>query len=128
MSINLNQESQIENVMRTALSSIKELADVNTVIGVPYTTIDGTTVIPISKVTIGFLSGGGEYGDKQQFKVNQNFPMSAGSGGYTQLAPIGFLVGRDGDMKLINIDGTNAYGKLIDATIEFLSNREKSKQ
>ncbi|MEG1805830.1 MAG: spore germination protein GerW family protein [Clostridia bacterium] len=120
MSLNINHDNQIEQVMKTALSSIKELADVNTVIGQPYTTLDGTTIIPISKVTIGFLSGGGEYGDKKN-KIEPNFPMSAGSGGYTQLAPIGFLVGQNGDMKLINIDGTNAYGKLIDAAVEFLS-------
>lgn len=125
-------ENQIEKVMKSAFSSLKEIVDVNTVIGNPYTSIDGTVIVPISKVTLAFLSGGGEYsaGEKSVDSIRKpNFPMSAGSGGYVQLTPVGFLVGRGETLSTMMIkDGEGAGEKLIKSVADYISkaaNNEK---
>ena len=58
---------KIENLMKNAITKIKDIIDVNTVIGNPLTAVDGTMIIPITKVTVGFVAGGGEY--------TQNIPL-----------------------------------------------------
>lgn len=84
---------QISQVMQTALENIKDMIDVNTVVGEAVIAGNGNTVIPVSKVSFGFVAGGGEYGklpDPQQ-------PFAGGSGAGVSLQPVGFLViGADG--------------------------------
>ena len=53
----------IENIMQTAMSEIKEMVDVNTIVGDPVISTDGATIIPITRVSFGFVAGGGEYGE-----------------------------------------------------------------
>ena len=62
------QHHPIEGLMDTTLDKIKQMVDVNTVIGTPITTADGTTIIPVSKVTYGFASGGSEFASKKNGK------------------------------------------------------------
>ena len=72
-------ENRIEEVMSTALRSVRDLADVNTVVGRPFTLADGRTAIPVSKVTVGILTGGGEYGTAH-LKKQEDYPFSGGGG------------------------------------------------
>ncbi|MBS3969936.1 MAG: GerW family sporulation protein, partial [Clostridia bacterium] len=91
----------IEALMKTAMESIKEMVDVNTVVGDPVETPDGTIIIPISKLTCGFAAGGGEYasgGDDE--KGSENLPFGGGSGGGISLSPMGFLVVGGGHVRL----------------------------
>lgn len=108
--------NHIEQVMQTALKNIRGLADVNTVIGKPYTTYDGTTVIPLSKVTVGVLTGGGEYGVKPSAKYGEEYPFSGGGGAAVSLSPVGFLIKNGSDYKMVTVQsGASAYEKLCEA-------------
>ena len=84
---------QINSVMQTALENIKEMIDVNTVIGEAVIAGSGNTVIPVSRVSFGFVAGGGEYGKSP----DPAQPFAGGTGAGVSLQPVGFLVlGPDG--------------------------------
>lgn len=86
----------ISVLMQTTLENIRDMVDVNTVIGDAIQTASGTTVIPFSKVTFGFATGGGEY-DPQKTPVQQALPFAGGSGAGVTVQPVGFLViGQEG--------------------------------
>lgn len=80
----------IENVMTTTMTHLKNLSDVETVIGKPITLPDNSMLIPVSKVSVGFLAGGGEYSE-QPPKKRDVFPFATGSGAGVSVVPIGFL-------------------------------------
>lgn len=89
----ISQNKQISSVMQTALENIKDMIDVNTVIGEAVIAGNGNTVIPVSKVSFGFLAGGGEYGKAP----DPTQPFAGGTGAGVSLQPVGFLVlGPDG--------------------------------
>lgn len=112
----------IERLMDNALTKIRTFVDANTIVGDPVVTTDGVSIIPISKVTMGFLTGGGEYGEKIS-----EFPFAGGSGAGVSVSPIGFLVSDGKTVKLVNIDQKNALEKLMDLVPDILSlfSREK---
>ena len=104
-----NENNKIEDIIRASLENMRTMVDANTVIGDPYTTHSGTTVIPLSKISMGFASGGLDYFGKQAQKSNdhsKNGPQNFGGGGGSGLSvsPVGFLViNKDGDVEMINI-------------------------
>ncbi len=83
-----NNEHPVQGVMDTAMSKIKEMVDVNTVVGDPINCADGTVVIPVSKVGFGFASGGSDFPSKN----NANVCFGGGSGAGVTITPIAFLV------------------------------------
>ena len=83
---------KINSLIDSATDNLSGLADVNTVIGTPITTASGFQIIPFSKVTIGNLSGGGEYGDVKIVKEMDAFPFAGGSGAVISMKPLGFLI------------------------------------
>ena len=83
---------KINSLIDSATDNLSGLADVNTVIGTPITTASGFQIIPFSKVTIGNLSGGGEYGDVKIVKEMDAFPFAGGSGAVISMKPMGFLI------------------------------------
>jgi sporulation protein YtfJ len=93
-------EHPINSLMDTTMKKIKELVDVNTIVGDPITTPDGTTIIPISKVTYGFASGGSDLPTK---KENREC-FGGGSGAGVTIQPIGFLSICKGNVKMIPIE------------------------
>lgn len=93
-------EHPINNLMDTTMKKIKELIDANTIIGDPITTPDGTTIIPVSKVTYGFASGGSDLPTK---KDNREC-FGGGSGAGVTIQPIGFLTISKGNVKMLPID------------------------
>lgn len=103
--------SSLNDVMNQTMAKMKELVDVNTVIGNPITTPDGTTLIPVSKVTFGFASGGSDStakADKPSF--------GAGSGAGVSIVPIAFIVVSGGNVRMIYIDPptNSSLDKIID--------------
>lgn len=90
----------INGLMDTTMRKIKELIDVNTIIGDPITTPDGTTIIPVSKVTYGFASGGSDLPTK---KDNREL-FGGGSGAGVTIQPIGFLTISKGNVKMLPIE------------------------
>lgn len=93
-------EHPINSLMDTSLKKIKELIDVNTIIGDPITTPDGTTIIPVSKVTYGFASGGSDLPTKKDSRDC----FGGGSGAGVTIQPVGFLSISKGNVKFIPIE------------------------
>ena len=93
-------EHPINSLMETSMRKIKDLIDVNTIIGDPITTPDGTTVIPVSKVAYGFASGGSDLPTKQDTRES----FGGGSGAGVSIQPIGFLSITKGNVKFIPIE------------------------
>lgn len=116
-----NQEN-IQNITDKAINCLKEIVNNNAVVGLPIKTNE-TTIIPLSKISIGLLCGGGEYGDVKVVKKSETFPISAGSGTIVSIKPTGFLViGKE--VKLLKTDNNlyegmfekieNIIGKIYD--------------
>lgn len=109
-------KNPVESIMTEAMSKLKSVIDVNTVVGNPITTFDGTTIIPISKVSAGFIAGGGEYNQTKDMKKNAqlDFPFAGGSGSGFSISPVGFLVQNQSGLKFINIDDKSAYENMLE--------------
>ncbi len=114
-------QGKINIAIETALKNINEFIDVNSVIGSPIKTEDGDIIIPISKVTVGVLVGGGEYGKIGIFKKGEDLPYSAGNGAVVSIKPSGFLIKDNTSYKLISAKESPSE-KLIDKAIEIVSN------
>ena len=105
------EQHPIEGVMSTTMQKIKEMVDVNTIIGDPVTTPDGTTIIPVSKVTFGFASGGS---DLPTSSPKQTFGGGGGAG--VTIQPLAFLVVHQGDVKLLQIaTSSNTADKIVNS-------------
>ncbi len=95
----------IENIMRTTMENIRDMVDVDTVIGEPILTQDGSTVIPISRVCFGFVAGGGEYQCGARYKApaddQDRLPFGGGTGAGVTLQPMGFLVTNQNSVRLL---------------------------
>ena len=90
----------IEGLMGTTLEKIKDMVDVNTIVGTPITAPGGTTVIPVSKVMYGFASGGSEFNNKHEGKDNL---FGGGAGAGVTITPIAFIAITEDDVKLLNV-------------------------
>ena len=84
----------IGDLMEVTMRNIRNMIDVNTVVGQPITTPDGITLIPVSKLTFGFGSGGGDFTSKNQNAGAPN-PFAGGSGAGVNITPVAFLVIKD---------------------------------
>lgn len=118
--INLNKERKIESLIDVSLDKIRSLIDVNCVIGNAITMPDDSIIIPISKVGVGFVSGGGEYNDLNAKRNAADFPMAGGTGGGFSVSPIGFFVVDKNKFKLIRADKSSAYLGLIKNATEVM--------
>ena len=115
------KNEKFNNLIETTLKNLANLIDVNTIIGTPIKYESGERVIPISKVTVGVLTGGGEYGKLGIFKKGSDLPYSAGNGAVISIKPCGFLINDINDnFKLLSVSETSCE-KLVDKVAEFLS-------
>ena len=87
-----DKNKKIYNLISASLEKLDTVADVNMILGKPIVTASGCQVIPFSKVTLGNLSGGGEYGDVKVIKESDSFPFAGGSGSVVNMKPLGFLI------------------------------------
>lgn len=116
-------EHPIENLMNTAMNSIKDMIDVNTIIGEPIQTSNNTVIIPISKVGFGFAAGGSEFRgealdeytkkDKEE-QVQYRLPFGGGSGAGVSIVPVAFLVVQPNTVKLLPVDHNSCLDRLLD--------------
>ncbi len=106
----------IEGLMDTAMSNIKSMVDVNTVVGSPVTTSDGTMIIPVSTVSFGFGAGGCDFDTKKNNVNLQEKPnFGGGCGGGANVNPIAFLVVGNGTIKLLPVTPEESpVNKIID--------------
>lgn len=121
-------EHPIQGLMKTAMENIKAMVDVNTIIGDPVETADGTTIIPISRVSFGFAAGGsefdsGEEGDKKEKKDEATMlPFGGGSGGGVTVQPVGFLViSKAGQVRMLPVDRSAMLDRLMDMAPQFIT-------
>ena len=118
--VNLNKENKIESLIDVSLEKLRSIIDVNCVVGSAITLPDGSAIVPISKVSVGFVSGGGEYNDLNAKRNSAEFPMAGGTGGGFTVSPMGFFVVSKDKFKLIRADKSTAYLGLIKNASEVL--------
>ena len=94
---NMEKKAPLNDLMRSTMEKIHEMVDTNTIVGQPITTPDGVTLIPISKVSFGFGSGGADYGKVQP----KDFGGAAGAG--VKIDPVAFLVIKEGTTRVLPV-------------------------
>lgn len=104
----------IESLMSTSMESIREMVDVNTVVGDPVKTQDGSTIIPISRVSFGFVAGGGEYAGGVSPQMAESMPFAGGSGAGVSVHPVGFLVCSQSGVRLLSASCTSPIERLVE--------------
>lgn len=112
-------EHPIENLMKTAMNSIKDMVDVNTIVGEPIETTNNMVIIPVSKVCFGFAAGGTEFESEYEClkKENNKLPFGGGSGAAVHITPVGFIIidsNNIGAPKFIPVEHSDAVDKLLD--------------
>lgn len=112
------KDDPVSRILNESLGNLKNIIDVDTVMGDPVGLEDGSIIIPITKVSVGFVAGGGEYVDCTKKKRTISYPFSGGAGAGFSVKPIGFLVGKNGDFKMVTIYEEPAYQKLADIASE----------
>ncbi|MCJ8011130.1 GerW family sporulation protein [Paenibacillus sp. KQZ6P-2] len=117
----------IQGLMQTAMENIKAMVDVNTIVGDPVQTPDGSVILPISRVGFGFAAGGSEFnmdmankdapaGGQNQADLKSSMPFGGGSGGGVSIRPIAFLVVSKEGVNIVPLDNqTHLFEKLIDS-------------
>ena len=118
----------IESMMTTAMEQIKQMVDVNTIVGDPILTGDATMILPVSKVSLGFLSGGGEYEmgsnkpvrksgaafDGEGEEGGQRYPFAGTAVAGMSLTPMAFLSVNAGCVKVLPAQYKNSWDRVID--------------
>lgn len=99
----MEQNHPINEVLNLTMAKVKEMVDVNTVVGTPITTPDGVTVIPVSKVSLGFASGGSDFASKNQPATKDNC-FGGGSGAGINITPVSFLIIHGDNVKILPVD------------------------
>lgn len=116
-------EHPIEGLMLTAMNSLQDMVDVNTIIGEPIETSNNMVIIPISKVGFGFAAGGSEFRGEtldeytkkeKEEQVQYRLPFGGGSGAGVSISPIAFLVVTQNNVKLLPVNHSSAIDKLMD--------------
>ncbi|MFD2761853.1 GerW family sporulation protein [Lentibacillus juripiscarius] len=109
-------EHPIQGLMTTAMENLKDMIEVNTIIGDPVESPDGSVIIPVSKLGFGFAAGGSEFtSGSDQGDSGGSMPFGGGSGGGVSITPVAFLVVSQKGMKMIHLDeNTHIYEKMMD--------------
>lgn len=124
MTKEIKETNKIKDLMSSSMNDLSDMTDVNAVVGKPIYTPDGTTVIPICKVTMGFMTGGGEYGEVRQLKNDKDSPFAGGSGAVISMKPVGFLTSNNDGVRLISTD-KDVHTKLFETAEEFFEKIKK---
>jgi sporulation protein YtfJ len=109
-------EHPIQGLMKTAMESIKDMIDVNTIVGDAVEAPDGSVIIPISRVNFGFAAGGGEYdltADNKNME-NSQLPFGGGSGAGVSVNPVAFMVVGQGQIRLLPVNQNAMVERIID--------------
>ncbi|MDK2835391.1 MAG: hypothetical protein PWP21_168 [Thermosediminibacterales bacterium] len=122
-------EHPIQGLMKTAMESIKEMIDVNTIVGDAVETPDGSVVIPISRVSLGFAAGGGEYGlngrSENPKDDSPKMPFGGGSGAGVSVQPVAFMVVGQGQFRLLPVNQNAMIERIIDVAPQIIDKIEE---
>lgn len=113
----MNNRHPIEGLMQTAMESLKTMVDVNTILGDPVETPDGAVIVPVSRVSFGFAAGKRVCSSQG---ADAGHPFGGGSGAGIALNPVAFLVVAKESVRLLPVNQSAIYDRLIDAVPQFL--------
>ena len=99
----MDQKKKIDSIMEKTAERLTGLVDVNTVIGKPVFSASGAQIIPFTKVTMGYLSGGGEYGEVKAIQDDETFPFAGGAGTVVNIKPAGFLIDDGKECRVVRV-------------------------
>lgn len=116
----MDERKKIDSIMEKTAQRLTSLVDVNTVIGKPIVTASGAQVIPFTKVTMGYLSGGGEYGEVKKIEDGECLPFAGGAGTIINLKPSGFLIDDGTGCRLVRVTEDPLDG-LIEKTSDLVN-------
>lgn len=121
----------IENIMQTSMEQIKKMVDVNTVIGNPVITENRTMILPVSKVCLGFLVGGGEYGSMSSVKKageeanGGRYPFAGTSAVGMCLTPLSFLTVEEGNVRVLPANQKCITDRMMDMVPQVMKGLDK---
>jgi len=122
-------EHPIQGLMKTTMDNIKEMIDVNTIVGDAVETPDGSVIIPISRVSFGFAAGGAEYEMGNNIAKEEGepakFPFGGGSGAGVSVQPVAFLVVGGNQIRLLPVNYSSVVDRIIDLVPNLIENIEK---
>lgn len=113
----MDKNHPISELMDTTMQKIREMVDVNTIVGTPIHTEDGVTLIPVSRLSFGFASGGSDFASKNQ-KPDAENAFGGGSGAGVNIAPVAFLIVRGDNVKLLPV--APPAGSPVDRVVELV--------
>ena len=119
------EKHPINDLMTVTIEKMREMVDTNTIVGQPITTPDGVTLIPVSRLSFGFGSGGGDYNTKHNAGRDASF--AGGSGAGVDIAPIAFLVVKDGFVRVlpVAVPPASTIDRVIDMAPDILDKVDK---
>ena len=112
----MEKQTPIGDLMTTTMQKIREIADVRTIVGDPISA-EGVTIIPVSRLAVGFASGGSDFAGKNQ-KPEADNSFGGGGGAGMSLSPVAFLVIKDGTVRLLPVDPRP--GSAVDRVVEMV--------
>ena len=115
----------IENVLSITMSELNKMVDVNTIVGNPFVTPDGCTIIPISKVSFGFVTGGVEYGEGKKEPIETRYPFAGGTACGVTIAPVAFMVEKKDQIRLLTATQRDLMDKIFDSIPQMASEVRK---
>lgn len=110
---------KVNELVENSVRDLSKLVNVDTVIGTPILTASGVQIIPVTKVTMGFLSGGSDIGETKVIKEKESIPFAGGSGAVVSLKPAGFLLDDGKNCRYIHA-GDDPLDNLIDKASDLL--------
>lgn len=110
------EQHPIESLMSTAMASLRDMIDVNTIVGDMVETKNGTVIVPVSKVSFGFAAGGSEFNVNKMNKFNEDakLPFGGGSGAGVNISPTAFLVITGDVVRILTLDSNSPLDRIID--------------
>lgn len=117
----MEKKSPLRDLMDSTMEKVHEMVDANNIVGAPITTPDGVTLIPISRVSFGFGSGGGDYGKQEK----DNFGGGGGAG--VKIDPVAFLVIKDGTTRVmpVAVPPVSTVDRIVEMVPDILDKAEK---
>ena len=109
----MSSDKQIESLLETAIANIKEMVGTDTVVGEEIVTADGFSILPVSRVGCGFVTGGGQYGEEG--KPVGNKPFGGGVGAGVSVKPVGFIISGDNQVRFIPVESDSPVDRILEA-------------
>lgn len=126
----------VENIMKTTMEQLKAMADVNTIVGNPILTAGETMILPVSKLSMGFISGGGEYGpEKRRTPIQKSaeemdecgcYPFAGAAVAGMTITPLAFLSVNNGCVKVMPADYDTTFDRAVEILPELIGTVEQA--